>query len=419
MWQGQCLNKSGIASEEGPCTPPTPISFLQDKAAAVVDAGVKMFPGIPECNQMVRPLADFDQKLGHGNPSCRYEPTPDALLEFAHSPVDIAILLPFLGHISEEAELPDTGNYADFGVHAWRAYARFHNYTFYTGSPSEFAEVKDLCPGLEYRAPHWMKPCMARVLLRKHAYLLIVDTDTFVSKPRLRLEPLFERAGLLTKKYRPSEISIAVAREWGSCYAGQRPPISGDHNGGILLLKQAPVVEDALERWFNEPMDCLPEDDGLLEYRQVKPRDVGWTRWTGYGLIPGNWLETDPHPERCKLLISSLRGWAYDQLGLSLSVSQNPAFQNVVYQFPSGCPLNGPWADFIPHLPSGTVGTMYYDPDDRLAVMRNMHRCVTTLLKTSSFYGADIYERCSLCQLLPEHRRHTDAWTYSCPNLAV
>merc|ERR1719409_978918 len=111
-----------------------------------MDGGVDLVPWLDSCNEMVRPLSDFDAKAGHGNAECRYEPPKSVLEKFRKEPEDIAILAPFLNNGQDVPE--DTNQLhtvAHFGVHAWRAYARHHNYSFYTGTPSG-PEAEELCP---------------------------------------------------------------------------------------------------------------------------------------------------------------------------------------------------------------------------------------------------------------------------------
>ncbi|CAK0876830.1 unnamed protein product [Prorocentrum cordatum] len=104
------------------------------------------------------------------------------------------------------------------GVHVWKQYAEYHGYSIYSGMP-ENADVD--CPGLEERHGAWTKPCMAMQLIKKHKYLIIVDRDTTVLKPRLRLEPLFRMAGLMEKN--PQRV-MAVAQESGAPAAGASAP---------------------------------------------------------------------------------------------------------------------------------------------------------------------------------------------------
>merc|ERR1719456_2084602 len=98
------------------------------------------------------------------------------------------------------------------------------------------------------------------------------------------------------------------------------------------MLKRSPETEKALRKWWQDPLECIPEDENLLEIREVKMRRRGSREWLGYGRMQDHWLEQDPNPERCKLLISSLNGWAYDQLGFWLSVVSNPSFRRSFWQ---------------------------------------------------------------------------------------
>jgi len=426
-WQNWCLQEA-MSGHGVPCRQPRlPMTSLvegADEKQTKLDKGVQVFTFLEQCNSMIRPLSDFDHSSGHGNLTCRYEPLKEDLLKFHDNPEDIAILAPFNGYggrpPSDFAHM-NAEHLPDLGVDSWRSYARFHNYSFYTGAPEELSSsAEELCPGLAYRAPYWMKPCMARQLIKKHKYLLVVDTDTFVTRPGLRLEPLFEKAGLL----KDGGKVMAAADEWGSCWGGKRAVLGGDRNTGVLLLKRSDLTAKALEKWWEDPMKCVPKDKSLLALREVKMRNLTWTRFLGYGLIEGNWLEYDHNPEPCKLLLSSLRGWAYDQLGFWLSVASNPTFKDAMHTFPSGCPINGPWAEFISHMPSGSVAEEYFDPRDRVGIMQGAHRCIKDVLdsardsKTLIQRGQvdAVYKRCSICDMLPKKLALENSWNLSCPN---
>jgi len=188
------------------------------------------------CDNDATPQPDHDV-LGHGNPVCRYEPSKEDLAKYVKNPEDVAIVVPSNQESEREDVMPENFEYNDplsRSVLTWRNYARYHNYSFYSGLPRN--HEKD-CPGLEARHPAWTKPCLSMQLIKKHKFLIVVDRDTTVIKPRLRLEPLFELAGLLNEK---SGKFMAVSEEWGSCIRGVRSPSSGDVNTGIMLIRSSP-----------------------------------------------------------------------------------------------------------------------------------------------------------------------------------
>merc|ERR1719356_1463088 len=180
-------------------------------------------------------------------------------------------------------------------------------------------------------------------MIKKHKFLLIVDRDTTVLKPRLRLEPLFELAGLLDKN---SPKFMAVAEEWGSCKKGTRCPLSGDVNTGIILIRSSPSAAEAVDAWYHGPEKCKDVEPVIL------PK-------------PGGWPFHSPPCSGCTCLMKGLHKWSYDQVAFYASVANNDSHRQNVTIFRSGCPINSPFADFIPHLVSGTPDQRSYNIYDR------------------------------------------------------
>jgi len=324
------------------------------------------------CNQFARPFADWDTKQGHGNPWCRYEPSLQELAKYKAEPMDLAILMP---HDTLETLSAIDGGELRFdpeqGAHAWRAYAKFHGYAYYQGEVSGpepcYKDLKASPEAAEAeggRAPAWVKLCMALQLIRRHRYLLLVDSDTFVTKPALRMEPLFARTGLLGPN---ANKSIALATEWGSCLKGMQLHCSGHVNTGVVLLKS--TAEEALRAWFYNP-GC-------------KANCAEWER--------------------------SLHHWGYDQYGFAATIAHT--YRDQITLLPSGCPINGPWGDFISHLVSGSWNRSFYDPSQRGQILQAARRCTEAVLERPS--GME-YHRCSLCDLLPPDRGGSGGFNISC-----
>lgn len=349
------------------------------------DSGVVIMPWVRACRQngMISPLSDVDGQAGHGNKDCRYEPEPAENLKFKQSPEDIAILVPFRHQVGNEIpEEPELLNgQLHHAVAMWRNYARFHGYAFYTG-PTNKEFMDENCPHVWQRAPHWTKPCAAMELIQKHKYILIADAgDTFVSKPRLRLEPLFEMAGLTDER---NLKTIAVAREWGSCHNGNRA--GGDSNTGIVLMKQHESSIAAINDWYNEPDTCDQNE------------------------VP---QEGEKH-SRCTRLVHSKANWPYDQLAFHISIAANPSHIDKVQMLKQGCPINSPWADFIPHLVSGTVSNEYYHWADRNKLIYSAYNCTKNILAKEG----PIHERCALCDMIPQLPRnewYRTSYIHACP----
>jgi len=332
------------------------------------------------CNSWIRPFADFDHLQGHGNPKCRYEPSVDELKKFKANPIDLAIIMPHDGitGVAEDEVLLAT--WEESSAYSWRAYARYHNYAFYAGKIADATEAcaAELEDRPSRRASAWLKPCAALHLIRKHKYLLVVDSDTFVTKPLLRMEPLFEKTGLLSES---SGKAMALAAEWGSCRNGMRRLKAGPVNTGVVLLKH--TAEEMLKAWFYNP-GC---PGGLPPPGREPP---------GHGRAPRD----------CSLFEASRKAWAYDQLGLAVAVL--PRYGPNVTVLPSGCPVNGPWGDFISHVVGGSFNHSFYDPSCREAIVPAAQRCIARALRV----GGDPYHRCSLCSLLPGG---DEDFSISCP----
>mmetsp|Transcript_102160 Transcript_102160/g.266619 ORF Transcript_102160/g.266619 Transcript_102160/m.266619 type:complete len:446 (-) Transcript_102160:92-1429(-) len=339
------------------------------------------------CDTIPRPLSDRDERLGAGNPACRYEPSEEDLRHYAEKPADIAIVIP--SNYDKDSNVSDdpSDHYPLFlGVLTWKKYARYHGYAFYSGPPAKS------CPELEGRHPAWTKPCMAMGLIKKHKYLIMVDRDTTVIKPRLRLEPLFAMAGLMDKH---AKKVLAVAEEWGSCKKGVRSPLSGDVNTGIVLVKQSPAAEEALASWFYGPTWCK----GVTAEPIARP---GWWPFQG-----------EPC-QGCSCITRGIYKWSFDQIGFYASVADNNTFRSMVTVFRPGCPINSPFADFIPHLVSGTPTKAAYDVNHREVISTNLHACNSKLMDSKPGQG-NPYERCSICDALPEgFHPHSDSWSLSC-----
>jgi len=410
-WVKKCKEKA-IASQRdeldyGPCFDEEEVetamrtSLLIQQDAASADPKEKiatsMFTEVDMmCESIPRPLSDHDERLGAGNPVCRYEPPEPLVAYYAGNPADIAIVIP--SNYDKDANVSDNPDDHDplfLGVLTWKLYARYHGYAFYSGPPQED------CPELKERHPAWAKPCMAAQLLRKHKYLLVVDRDTTVIKPRLPLEPLFSMAGLIGRDGAETSKDIAVAEEWGSCKKGVRSPLSGDVNTGVVLVKASPTAFDALHAWYSGPTVC----------RNVTTEPVQIPIW---------WPFHNQEPcQGCSCIMHGVNEWSYDQIGFYASVATNESFSSRVTVFRSGCPINSPFADFIPHLISGTPTKRAYDASHREVISKNLHECVSKLMdvsrKTLLFSSGNLYERCSICDALPEgYHSHSESWSLSC-----
>jgi len=347
------------------------------------------------CDMSSHPRSDTDPVLGHGNPVCRYEPSKEELENYRQNPEDIAIVIPSNWKNDWESMMtdnPDDMYPLNHGVITWHKYAKYHGYAFYSGKPNN---TERDCPELEEekRHPAWYKPCMALQLIKKHKYLIVVDRDTTVLKPRLRLEPLFNMSGLLNKR---SGKIFAVAEEWGSCKKGVRCPLSGDVNTGVMLMRGSAATTEALRNWFYGPTRCKD-----------------WKAAPDSGARPKGWPYSSPPCRGCACILRGVHKWSYDQVGFYAAVAGNESLKDKVSIFRSGCPINSPFADFIPHLVSGTPTSKVYNINHREPIAKNLQVCSSKLMEVPAGSG-DPYARCSLCESLPQNKLQFDSWTESC-----
>lgn len=323
------------------------------------------------------PQSDED---AHAHTRCKYAPSKEELDHYKSNPLDVAILAAYRHDANKSIEDMMPTRMIDAAVIAWKRYADHHGYAFYTGPTSEeFKEAN--CPRVNRRAPHWTKPCALIELLQKHKYVISVDAaDTYVAMPKLRLEPLFKQVGLTEAN---TGKAIAIAEEWGSC-AGQGHHMGGDVNTGVVLLKSTERTVQAMKDWYNEPIQC----DKAAE------------------------------DERCKRLVHSLGHWPFDQTAFHVVISADPRYEDLVTTIKPGCPFNSPFAEFLPHLVSGSHSGQHYHWQDRALIIKSAHNCSKEVLEQD-----DDYKRCALCDLIPPEpccgekgkAAFKGAWSKSCP----
>ena len=191
------------------------------------------------------------------------------------------------------------------------------------------------------RGPPWAKLAAIRYLMRRHEFILYLDSDCFVTEVWQPLEPLLNVTGLLNgSKW------IAAAQEF--------PPqkLRGDWraglaNSGVLLMVGSRIAGktllETMERWI---------------------------------FPPGNptWMFK----------------WPFEQHALTRVFFYGNRDRYTLLR--PGCPINSPFGAFLRHMVGGTPHRQVYHPDHRLPWLRNAVQCVVRGINGKT--GAAL-ERCN------------------------
>jgi len=270
---------------------------------------------------------------------CTYAPDDAVSKWYAQHPVDIAIVM-----ADNRARTGPKSSYHYHCANLYEEYAKAHGYKFIYTQPKPPPSNP-----LSTASSSWQKLYAVEQLLQptcKHEYLFVVDSDSFIARPTLRLEPLLARLGMIGAGHTP-HYSMAVATEWPN-------PIpklnlaAGYLNGGLVVWKCTDTARDILKHWISYRFLC-------------KSGCVG---------IDGKW----PHEQ------FSLGHWVM------------PKFREHVIAPLTGCPLGSAFGDFYVHIVSGVVHSLdgcgaLFDarprrghPHDRMKFLRRASRCVTDRL---------------------------------------
>ena len=266
---------------------------------------------------------------------CEYTPNKAVSKWYEERPVDIAIVM-----ADNRARTGPKNSYHFHCANLYEAYAKAHGYTFIYTQPKP-------PPGnpLATASSSWQKLYAVEELLQpmcKHEYLFVVDSDSFIARPTLRLEPLLVRLGMLGEG-QPG-YTLAVASEWPA----PNWLNAGYLNGGLVVWKCNDMARQILKHWVSYRLLC-------------KVNCVG---------IEGNW----PHEQY------SLGHWVM------------PKFNRHMIASLTGCPLGSAFADFYVHIVSGVVNSLegcgsLFDArprprhrNDRTKYLRRAAQCVENRL---------------------------------------
>eukprot|EP00937_MAST-01D_sp_MAST-1D-sp2_P004306 g4306.t1 len=230
-------------------------------------------------------------------------------------------------------------SYHYWAARAYTAYAKTHGY--------DFVYVQPKPPeghALRFASSSWQKLYALEQLMSpqcKYQYLFVVDSDSYLARPTVRLEALLERLGLFseTADTVPPYV-MAAATEWPEPDHLQ----GGFLNGGLTVWRCSTLARRMLKHW--------------ISYRELCGNSCSGT--------DGSW----PHEQ------FSLGHWLL------------PHFRKHIATPLAGCPLGSAWGDFYVHLVSGVVHSAAGCGDlfdarprerhfrDRTKFLRHATRCI-------------------------------------------
>ena len=211
----------------------------------------------------------------------------------------------------------------------------------YTSKHQKYLNNSRTCAGLSSahklgpfppRPAAWAKLAALRYVARRHAFVLYLDSDAFVTRIWQPVEPLIALLGLRTgAKW------LAVAGEYPPQKL-RRDTRAGLANSGVLLLAGLSTagvgVLQLLEEWI----------------------------WPSRGVPLSTFT------------------WPYDQNSLTQSVILSAAFSRRVTLLKPGCPLNSPCGAYIRHYVGGTPDRSVYHHHHRAAWLLEALRCTVGLV---------------------------------------
>ena len=184
------------------------------------------------------------------------------------------------------------------------------------------------------RPPAWSKLAALRYVAQRHAHVLYMDSDAYITRIWAPIEPLISLLGL------DSGVKwLAVAEEW--------PPqkLRGDKragllNSGVFLLSGVPAAGTGVLKMIED-----------------------WI-WPSSGLALAAF------------------SWPFEQNALTAMLLQRYP-QKITVLLP-GCPINSPFGAYIRHYVGGTPDRSIYHPHHRSAWLLAALRCTVGLVAAAS-----------------------------------
>ena len=205
----------------------------------------------------------------------------------------------------------------------------------WTPKHAKYLKTASVCAGLSVhhrlgpfppRSQAWSKLAAIRYIARRHAYVLYLDSDAFITKVWRPIDPLLS---LLGDKW------LAVAGEYPPQKL-RKDTRAGEANSGVLLFAGLPTAGPGVLRMI---------EDWIWPFR-----GVALAAFT----------------------------WPYEQNALSAIVLKYYGAQ--VARLQPGCPLNSPFGAFVRHYVGGTPDRTIYHPNHRAGWLLQALRCTVELV---------------------------------------
>ncbi|CAK0799386.1 unnamed protein product [Prorocentrum cordatum] len=132
---------------------------------------------------------------------------------------------------------------------------------------------------------------------------------------------------------------MAVAQESGAPAAGASAPRRAATSTPVSCSSGSPTLRRRCWR------------AGSTAPHGVRAPSVRASSWSPHRR---GWPFKKPPCRGCACIARGKTQWSYDQVGFFGSVVTNETMKDRVTVFHAGCPINSPFADFIPHLVSGS-----------------------------------------------------------------
>ena len=191
------------------------------------------------------------------------------------------------------------------------------------------------------RPPAWAKLAAIRHVARRHAFVLYLDSDAFVTQIWQPIEPLISLLGL-----RSGAKWLAVAGEYPPQKL-RRDTRAGLANSGVILLAGVPTAGAAilsmLEDWI----------------------------WPSRGLPIATF------------------SWPYEQNALTQMILLGRKYSARVALLRPGCPLNSPFGAYVRHMVGGTPDRSVYHHHHRAAWLLQALRCTVNLVTAAASAGTE------------------------------
>ena len=209
-------------------------------------------------------------------------------------------------------------------------------------SKEKYLSREEVCHGLPAshrlgpfppRAPPWLKLTALRYVLRRHAFVAYMDSDSYVTEIWQPLWTLLNATGLTRGKW------IVAAEEYPPQKL-RKDQRAGLANSGVLLLAGVPTAGAAVAQMMEE-----------------------WIWPLMHRCDRANLTIPASHRSGCNPIW--MFSWPYEQNALTTSIFARYPDRFTLLR--PGCPLNSPFGAFFRHLVGGTPAISVYNDELRPA----------------------------------------------------